>query len=457
LQTQYDGIGNILLETRSNGISTSVSSDKNSMPIQINHHTATKTLFDLQCSRNSIGSLTSCSKTGTANTWSPALTAESTSTQYKYDRSFTMDKRRGQTASTDVAGNQTSIPGPRAFTGSYDFQNLLTSWNTNSSSNTVVYDGNNRLVQWTRGSTIRRFHYDIQDRLLFETDAADTITAMWLYRGKQVVAMADSNGVYFYHNDLSLNVSFLSDESGGIAATYQYLPFGLQTGSASNVQNPFTFVGSYGVFDLGEGLYYMRSRTYDAMTQAFLSNDSLGIGVTANAREYAANNPVNWIDPDGRSSCQSGYSLDGVAESYQFSADQVGEPHAKKPYDTRRPERDQWAADGMKCVASTLENVAGSMDKGTLFSAYQITKKLRQGNYADAAFDAGATGIGAVNPVAGAMTMFMGANQCGEKDDAAEAALIQKFKDDPNSYYNKHSKKSPSYNDFTIPEFTLDF
>jgi RHS repeat-associated protein len=459
LQTQYDGVGNILLETRSNGISTSVSSDRNSMPIRINHYSSTKTLFDLQCIRNSTGSVTSCSKTGTAGTWSPALTGESTSTQYKYDRSFTIDTRRGQTALTDVSGNQTSIPGPRALSGTYDFQNLLTSWNTNNSNNAVVYDGQNRLIQWTRSGTVRKFHYDSHDRLLFETNTANTITAMWLYRGKQVVAMADSNGVYFYHNDLSANVSFLSDESGEITASYRYLPFGLQTGSVSSVKNPFTFVGSHGVLDLGEGLYYMRSRTYDAVTQAFLSNDPLGTGITANAREYANNNPVNWIDPDGRSGCQSGYSRDGVAEPYQFSNDQVGVPYTKPSYYTKRPDnRDQWSADSMKCATSSLENAVGSMKNGgTVFSAYQVTKKLRQGKYADAAFDAGAMGIGAVNPVAGAMTMFMGASQCGEKDDAAEAALIQKFKDDPNSYYNKHTKKSPSYNDFTIPEFTLDF
>ncbi len=457
LQTQYDGVGNIIRETRSNGITSDVSSDKNSRPIRIHHHTATGSLFDLQCSRNANGLITTCSKSGTASSWTPILTAENTNTQYKYDHSFTIDTRNGQSASTDVNGNQTTIPGSRGFTGTFDFQNLLISWDANTISNTAIYDGQNRLIQWTRGSVIRKFHYDSQDRLLFETDENDTITAMWLYRGKQIVAMTDNNGLYFYHNDLSANVTFLSDEAGEIVATYRYLPFGLQTESVSTVRNPFTFVGSYGVLDLGDSLYYMRSRTYDAMTQAFLSNDPLGMGVTTNAREYANNNPINWMDPDGRSSCQAGYSLDGVAESYQFSADQTGEPYVKKPYYSRRPQSGQWSADSMKCATTTLANVAGANKAyGSSAGAYQIANKLRQGNYVDAAFDAGASAIGKAHPIAGAMTMFMGANQCGEKDDAAEAALIQKFKNDPNSYYNKHSKKSPSYGDFTIPPFTLD-
>ncbi len=135
--------------------------------------------------------------------------------------------------------------------------------------NSVVYDGQDRLIQWTRGTSIRNFHYDEHNRLLFETNAVNAITAMWLYRGNQVVAMADSNGTYFYHTDLNGNVSFLSDASGGVAAAYSYLPFGLQTVPVDTIHNPFTFVGSFGVLDLGEGLYYMQSRTYDARTHAF--------------------------------------------------------------------------------------------------------------------------------------------------------------------------------------------
>lgn len=458
LQTQYDGVGNIIRELRSNGVDTDISSDKNSKPIRIHHHIPTATLFDLQCSRNANGLITSCSKTGDAVNWSPVLSAENTSKQYKYDRSFTIDKINGQVASTDITGNQTQIPGYRNFNGNYDVQDLLTNWTTSKSANSVVYDGQDRLIQWTRGTSIRNFHYDEHNRLLFETDAVNAITAMWLYRGNQVLAMADSNGTYFYHTDLNGNVSFLSDASGGVAAAYSYLPFGLQTVPVDTIHNPFTFVGSFGVLDLGEGLYYMQSRTYDAKTHAFLSNDPIGLGVTPNAREYANNNPVNWIDPDGRSSCQSSYSMDGIAESYQLSADNVAEPYTQKPYYSRRPQSGQWSEGSMKCVSTTLSNVAGSNKKyGSSFAAYQIAEKLRQGKYGEAALDAGAMGIGAANPIAGAVTGFMGASQMGngelppEEKRKMDAMRQELSKCD---YHNK--KETIDFGEFTIPPFTLE-
>lgn len=443
LQTQYDGVGNITREDRSNGVDTDITSDKNSKPIRIHHHIATNTLFDLQCSRNGNGLLASCTKSGDAVNWSPVLTAENTSTQYKYDRSYTIDTINGQAASTDITGNQSHIPGSRNFNGSYDVQDLLTNWTTNSSDNSAVYDGQDRLVQWSRGALTRNFHYDEHDRLLFETDGRNNVTAMWLYRGYQIVAMMNPNVIYFYHNDLSGNVSFLSDGSGKIAAAYSYLPFGLQTASMSTVQNPFTFVGSLGVLDLGEGLYYMRSRTYDAKSHAFLSNDPIGMGVTPNAREYANNNPINWIDPDGRSSCQY--------QTYDASTNPMGNwgyvPPQPKTSDS--------------CVMDTIINVAGT-DKiyGSTVGALQIANKLRQGKVGEAVYDAVplAVGLGKsmASKVAGVFPMFMQANRCGEEDDAAEAASMQKFKDNPNSYYNKHVKKAPSFGDFIIEPFTLD-
>lgn len=410
LQTQYDGVGNILQETRSNGITTSVTSDKNSMPIRINHYTSVNTLFDLQCSRNVIGSVTSCNKTGTVGDWSPVLTAENTSTQYKYDRSFTIDKLRGQTAATDVSGNQTAIPGPRAFSGTFDFQNLLTDWNTSNSSNAAVYDGQNRLIQWTRGSIIRKFHYDDKNRLLFETDAGNTVTAMWLYRGKQVVAMADSNGVYFYHNDLSANVTFLSNSSGNIAAAYRYLPFGLQTESMSTVRNPFTFVGSYGVLDLGEGLYYMRRRTYDAKTHAFLSNDPSGTGVTANAREYAGNNPVNWIDPGGLVFMRAGWQV--------------------KDRDNTPQGNSSLFPKGCRILPDAFDALLSSAGKyGDFFARMKLAKHIAEDDYGKVVEDLAGIAVGAASSSLGVMLNFM---------------IIP----------NNGNRPSP-YSDFTSPEFTL--
>ena len=455
--TGYDPVGNIVKEIRSNGITTDIANDKNSMPVRVHHHAIGQEYLDLQGVRNAGGLITRIQKLGDVLTWVPQLISESTDATFTYGHSFTVVSRNGEPATTDIAGNQTSIPGSRAFTGTYNFLDLLTDWTASGTSNSAVYDGQRRLVQWTRNGEIRNFHYDETGRLLFETNHADDVTAAWLYRENQIIAMADSNGIYSYHTDLSGNVSFLSDTSGAVIARYGYLPFGLQTSSMATVNNPFTFVGAFGVIDLDDGLYYMGSRTYDAVIRAFLSNDPIGMGVTVNAREYAKNNPVNWIDPDGRQS----HRYSGVSSMIRPGPDMAGggyKPPARKQ--TLREMRGlppEAAGGGIDpCVIDALWNTACSDKKyGTAAGVMKVMDDLRKGSYGDALYDAVGTGLGKANPYAGAVSSFMKANPAGLPPDK-EAALIQKAKNDPNSYYNQHRKHSPSSGEFTLPPFSLD-
>ena len=323
--------------------------------------------------------------------WVPQPAPGTTSAAFTYDHAFTIVSRNGQAASTDPAGNQTSIPGSRSFTGTYNFLDLLTDWTAAGSSNSVIYDGQRRLLQWIRNGQIRRFHYDEMGRLLFETDGTGIVTASWLYRENQIVAMADSSGVYFYHSDLSGNTAFLTDESAGIAARYKYLPYGLQAGSVTTVQNPFTFVGIFGVLDLKDGLYYMGSRTYDAETRAFLSNDPIGMGVAVNARGYARNNPVNFIDPDGRTGRYASEWGNWMAPS-SANRNDAG-PRMQYPAPPARSKSSGSTIDPCK-IEDTLWNTAGSTKYGGAVGVLKVLDDLRaQGSYGDALYDAAATGI----------------------------------------------------------------
>jgi RHS repeat-associated protein len=66
------------------------------------------------------------------------------------------------------------------------------------------------------------------------------------------------------------------------------------------IPNPFKYVGQFGVMDEGNGLFYMRARYYDPEAGRFISKDPIGFfGGDINFYAYVANNPVNWIDPEG--------------------------------------------------------------------------------------------------------------------------------------------------------------
>lgn len=454
LTFSYDSVGNTSRVQRSNSIQTTLTSDKNGALTRAVHSRNTEIFLDLSCTRDERRLLSSCTKDGSLP-WGPVLSPENTSSEYVYNQSFTLATRNDETATTDPNGNQTSMPGTRNFSGTYDFQNLLTNWTANSVASTATYDGRNRLIRWTRGNLIRNYHYDEQDRLLFATDANGILTGLWLYRGNEIVAMADSNGLYFYHSDLSGNTSFLSRSDGAIVATYRYMPYGLQRGSQSEVENPFTFVGPFGVIDLKDGLYYMRSRTYDSVSRAFLSNDILNIGASLNSRSYGSNNPVNFIDPDGLApfcyDCEQPlYSgADGLGSTTPPRAPTLRERRGLPPQSSSSSDIDP-------CIVGTAWNAAGSIKGNFGFAAgvAQTFDLLAQGEYGDAALQAGSTAAGAVSSTAGAFLLFMSPSQ---PDGLEDERLRQQF---PEAYQSNQKRSSAGTSSepyqFTLPEFSLD-
>ena len=64
--------------------------------------------------------------------------------------------------------------------------------------------------------------------------------------------------------------------------------------------NPFTFVGELGVTSDGSGLSIMGNRAYDPGLDRFIERDPIGyFGGTSNLYQYALNDPVNMVDPNG--------------------------------------------------------------------------------------------------------------------------------------------------------------
>ncbi len=67
----------------------------------------------------------------------------------------------------------------------------------------------------------------------------------------------------------------------------------------SAIGNRYTFQGRE--IDWDTGLYNFRARWYDSETGRWLSKDSIGIRGGFNQYEAFANNPVNYVDPYGKS------------------------------------------------------------------------------------------------------------------------------------------------------------
>ena len=163
-----------------------------------------------------------------------------------------------------------------------------------------TYDGRGNRIEAVRNGIVTRYIYDASGNLLAEADGENRITRYYIYgRGLMAMTTPDER-TYCYHYNATGSAIALTGDAGAIVNAYAYDPFGKIMDRQEMVQQPFTFVGQYGVMTEPDGLYYMRARYYDPNVGRFISEDPLGLaGGDVNLYAYVGNNPINRIDPSG--------------------------------------------------------------------------------------------------------------------------------------------------------------
>ncbi|MDD4275949.1 MAG: RHS repeat-associated core domain-containing protein [Clostridia bacterium] len=108
--------------------------------------------------------------------------------------------------------------------------------------------------------------------------------------------------------------------AGIVLNTYTYDAFGVITQQSETVGNTFYYAGYQ--YDSETGLYYLRSRYYNAETARFITEDSFNgyynDPLSLNRYTYCHNSPIIYFDPDGQAAyntrmTDTGYSLDSRA------------------------------------------------------------------------------------------------------------------------------------------------
>lgn len=141
-----------------------------------------------------------------------------------------------------------------------------------------------------------------------------------------LAAHANEVTVAYLHTDAQGSVVAETDEAGEVVERREYEPYGLP-------QEPMEGPGYTGHdHDADSGLVYMQQRYYDPLSGRFLSVDPVGVseenGDNFNRYWYGKNNPISFIDPDGRQACANvnAKCLESTTfdEGNEFESDAVG-------------------------------------------------------------------------------------------------------------------------------------
>ena len=151
------------------------------------------------------------------------------------------------------------------------------------------------VTEMRRGNDVLHFFYDAQSR-----------PAMVKYNGQ----------MYTYVHNLQGDIMAIVDSGGAKVVEYRYDAWGRDIGrtltSDIGELNPFRYRGY--VYDEETGLYYLRSRYYNAIIGKFTCLDDCipGALLEENVFSYAKNNPILNGDPDGTTSWSAPQNVDNL-------------------------------------------------------------------------------------------------------------------------------------------------
>ena len=164
----------------------------------------------------------------------------------------------------------------------------------------LEYDGQGLLLRITENENVRHLVRDRADSLarpLVEMDAMTNAIRQFVWANGKLLAQVAGNGtIRVAHSDELGRILALTDANGVLTDEYAYQPYGRLIAHSGTNDLPFAFMGDYGVWSAGNGLYLTRHRAYDSNLMRFLQPDPIGLEGGYNLYAYAEGNPVYWID-----------------------------------------------------------------------------------------------------------------------------------------------------------------
>jgi len=147
------------------------------------------------------------------------------------------------------------------------------------------------------------YWYGLGSEVLVETDlSGNNPTEYVFFDGKRTARRDSSGAVYYYFADHLGSSRVLANASGTVVEESDFLPFGGERAILDSLNNQYKFTGKER--DTETQNDYFGARFYASNLGRFLSPDKavpeLGNPQSLNKYAYVFNNPLRYVDPDGR-------------------------------------------------------------------------------------------------------------------------------------------------------------
>jgi RHS repeat-associated protein len=218
-------------------------------------------------------------------------------TTYTYDKADQIATASNATVEYNKVGQRVkeTPTGKSAIPYSYDQAGNLISTKNGSIENTFKYDGTGLRTRETRNTSTYPMVWDTTSELPLMLRGGNDY---FIYgpEGLPIEQITSGSATYLHHDQLG-SIRVLTNSKGEVTGTYRYGPNGAVWAHTGTGASSMGFAGQYRMHTENQ-LIYLRTRTYDPVTAQFLSVDPMG-AVSGETYAYAADNPVNAIDPAG--------------------------------------------------------------------------------------------------------------------------------------------------------------
>ena len=289
----YDQDRHLTGITRPNGVNTQYTLDAAGRVSRIQDGS----IIDLQLTWNAVGEITAIEGT---QPLSPGDLLADQTVSFAFDAASQIS---GGGYSYDPQGRMTVSP-DMSFT--WDGASRL----VGIGDVTLSYDGLGGLLTRSEANTTVRYHANHALGMApivaeyNQTQGAWQRFYVWMPGGALLYGIdATNNAVSHYHFDQVGTTLALTNAQGEVADSYAYTPYRQQLLHRGDSEQPFAFVGRYGVRQESEFMYQMRARYYSSINAKFLSFEPLWLRLNKplqlNPYIYASAQPTNLLDSTG--------------------------------------------------------------------------------------------------------------------------------------------------------------